>query len=204
MQNHEKQRKRLINCRAEQFNATDRLLKIFENARCVYIDYVKIARVALKGDRTALQKLELTGLRKKEFSLWLSEAKAFYNGALETPEIQTKLNRFGLTRKVLKEGLNLVKEAENQREIRNRLKADAIDATRKRNAALKKAESWRSDLVTVARVAIKGSAAQRLEVLDLTITGEYSERTQAQADAEMLVEIPGEPEPQEPEEVIKE
>ncbi|MCP5104126.1 MAG: hypothetical protein GY950_12140 [bacterium] len=155
--------------RNEQIKATFGFRDIYTQSRQVYTDNVKVARVALRGDRTALQKLELTGLRKKEFSQWLSEVKAFYNGAMQTPEILHKLSRFGLNKKVLKKGLDLVKDAETAREKRNRLKADAQDATKKRDEALHKAEWWRSDLVAVARVSIKGPEAQYLEVLDLTI-----------------------------------
>jgi hypothetical protein len=164
------------NKRIEQLNATLELRESLASGKRIYADNMKVARVALRDDPVALQKLELTGPRKKAFSAWLIQAKAFYNGALETPEILKKLSRYGLTKKILQRNLELVDKSEAARENRNRLKADARDATKKRNAAMKKAEWWRHDLLAVARVALEGPHLQLLESLGVTIPSEESQK----------------------------
>jgi hypothetical protein len=159
---------------SEQRGATERLQGSLAKVKKVYAGNMKVARVTLRDDDVALQKLELTGPRKKAFSAWLIQAKAFYNGALETPGILDKLSGYGLTKDVMQGGLELVKELEADRETRNRLKADARDATKKRNDAIKKAEWWRHDLLTVARVALEGAELQALEGLGVTIPTDES------------------------------
>lgn len=161
---------------SEQRSATERLRRSLARVKKVYAGNMKVARVALRDDDVALQKLELFGSRKKAFSAWLIQAKAFYNGALETQRILKKLSRYGLTKKVLQQGLALVKESEAARENRNRLKADAREATKKRNEAIKKGEWWRHDLLTVARVALEGPELQALEGLGVTIPSDESRK----------------------------
>jgi hypothetical protein len=161
---------------SQQRSATERLRRSLASVKKVYAGNMKVARVVLRDDDVALQKLELVGSRKKAFSAWLIQAKAFYNGALETPRILEKLSRYGLNKKVLRDNLELVEELEAARETRNRLKADAREATKKRNEAIKKGEWWRHDLLTVARVALEGAELQALEGLGVTIPSEESRK----------------------------
>jgi hypothetical protein len=161
----------------EQKVATMTFRDLADKAKIVYADNMKIARVALRDDPPALQKLELTGPRKKDFSLWLAQAKAFYKGALEVKDIQQKLNAYALTKDVMEKGLELVINAENAREKRNRLKADAQNATKLRNESLAKATKWRSALIVICRIALRGPQSQLMEQMGLTISSKYSEQT---------------------------
>ncbi|UCH96538.1 MAG: hypothetical protein JSV88_06730 [Candidatus Aminicenantes bacterium] len=154
----------------EQLQATEVFQKTRSGAKKSYMANVKIARVALREDISAVEKLELPGIRKVDFSLWLVQAKSFYNGALETPAILEKLKTYGLTRERLKAGLALVKKAETARERRERARADARKATKERNKAIRKAEMWRSDLIAIARVALTEiNSIQLMEALGVTI-----------------------------------
>jgi hypothetical protein len=162
----------------EQKVATLAFRDVADKAKIVYADNMKVARVALRDNLPALQKLELTGPRKKDFSLWLAQAKAFYKGGLEVKEILQKLSTYALTKEVMEQGLELVTTAETAREKRNRLKADAQNATRLRNEALAKATKWRSALIAISRVVLKGAKAQLMEQMGLTISSKYSDLTE--------------------------
>lgn len=154
----------------EQLLATEVFQKARTGAKKSYMANVKIARVALREDMSAMEKLELPGIRKVDFSLWLVQAKSFYNGALETPAILEKLKAYGLNGKKLKAGLALVKEADTARERRERARADARKATKERNEAIRKAEMWRSDLIAIARVALTEiNSIQLMESLGVVV-----------------------------------
>ncbi len=59
----------------DQYSATDALNLAKAVANKTYIQHLKIARIALIGDRGAGASLELDGIRKVTFSGWLKQAK---------------------------------------------------------------------------------------------------------------------------------
>jgi len=59
----------------DQYSATDALYLAKAVANKMYIEHLKIARIALTGDRGASASLELDGKRKVTFSGWLKQAK---------------------------------------------------------------------------------------------------------------------------------
>jgi hypothetical protein len=71
----------------EQFAATDALNLAKATANKIYIVHVKIARIALSGDRGAAESLQLSGRRKESLSGWLIQTKALYSNALSTPAV---------------------------------------------------------------------------------------------------------------------
>jgi len=73
---------------------------------------VKIARVALKSDRGARQKLDLDGKRKVIISGWIIQAKQFYANALADAGITAKLAEFGITAEKLQSGQQQVAQVE--------------------------------------------------------------------------------------------
>jgi hypothetical protein len=77
-------------------------------AQATYMRQLKIARVALEGDRGALQALHLIGRRKPGPAGWLAQAQHFYATALADMDIQDKLAGFSLTRSLLQEGAQQV------------------------------------------------------------------------------------------------
>ncbi len=66
----------------DQFEATGVLQEVWKKADETYIRFVKIARIALKDEHAAYQKLNLNGSRKKTLSGWLAQAKQFYLNSL--------------------------------------------------------------------------------------------------------------------------
>ena len=67
---HQKQKKEY----GEQFAATDALNLARATANKAYMRHVKLAPVALKGDRGAEESLQLAGDRKQSLSGWLQQA----------------------------------------------------------------------------------------------------------------------------------
>jgi hypothetical protein len=130
--------------------------------------YVKVARAALRGNLAAMEKLELKGIRKLPFDQWLSQAKQFYAGALEIPDILEELKVFGISKEKLKEGEKLVEEAEAANMHSDMKRADARKSTRERNQALQKAERWRGTFITIARLALRNKL-QLLESLGVLV-----------------------------------
>jgi hypothetical protein len=152
----------------DQVEAKIESKKIRLKAQKAYMVLVKIARVALRKDKAALEKMELLGERKKDFSFWLIQAKQFYSSALSTLEILTELNRFNIIMEDLEKGRALVLEAEAANSKQEMLKADSRKATRERNEAFKKMELWRSDFITIARLTLS-ETPQLLESLGVVM-----------------------------------
>jgi hypothetical protein len=64
---------------------------VVKEAYAAYMRYVKVARIALKGNVAAAQKLDLNGERKQTLSGWLKQARQFYAGALGDAALQARL-----------------------------------------------------------------------------------------------------------------
>ena len=148
----------------EQYSATDALYLARAIANKTYMENLKIARIALIGDRGAGASLHLAGLRKVTFSGWLKEAKTFYTNALGSSEVTSAMGRFGITQEKLEAGQKLVNEVEIK--LNNQLKeiGDAQNSTQKRDEAFEELQDWMSDFIAISRIALDGKS-QFLEVL---------------------------------------
>lgn len=104
--------------------------------------HVKIARVALKSDRGAFQKLALDGKRKVTLSGWLGQAKQFYLNALADADILAKLGQFGVTQEKLQAAQQLLQEVETANAAQEKEKGEAQQATLERDAAFEKLDDW--------------------------------------------------------------
>src|SRR4051812_44754378 len=77
--------------------AGDALDAAQRQAKDTYMRHVKVARVALKADRGALQALNLAAQRRRALSEWLAQAQQFYANALAERTILDRLATFGIT-----------------------------------------------------------------------------------------------------------
>ena len=150
----------------DQFAATDALETARDQANADYMRFVKVARVALKSDRDAFQKLDLDGKRKVSLSGWLAQAKQFYLNALADAGVQTKLADFGITQTKLDAGKALVDAAEAANAVQEKEKGEAQQATLERDQALDNLDGWMSDFTAIARVALE-EKPQLLEKLGI-------------------------------------
>ena len=77
----------------EQFEATEQLNNLLDEADVKYRDAVKVARIALREMHGKWQSLAITGRRKVSLSGWMEQAQQFYANALSDPDVMTALTR---------------------------------------------------------------------------------------------------------------
>ncbi len=150
----------------DKYSATDAMNLARAVANKIYMEHLKIARIALVGDRGAGASLELDGLRKVTFSGWLQQAKTLYANALSSPDVTTALGRFGITQEKLEAGQQLVDEVEQKLNVQLMEKGEAQNATQERDEAFEELEGWMSDFIAIARIAL-ADKSQYLEVLGI-------------------------------------
>lgn len=150
----------------DQFAASDALKSAWHEARTQYMRFVKVARVALKSERSAYQKLDLTGERKRSLSGWLAQARQFYTNALSSPDILAKLGEFGVTQQKLEAGKKLVDDTEAANAAQEKEKGEAQQATQERDAGFEDMDDWFSDFLAIARIALE-EKPQLLEKLGI-------------------------------------
>jgi len=150
----------------DQFAATDALDKALNDANALYMRHVKLARIALKGERGAAQSLDLDGRRKQTYSGWIAQASVFYTNALADNSVKSALAKFGINQAALKDGQSLVKDVETKLAIQLKEKGEAQDATKARDTALEDLLDWISDFRAVSRIALE-SQPQLLEILGI-------------------------------------
>ena len=148
----------------EQFAATDALNDARATANAVYMKHVKVARIALRGNRGAFESLQLNGIRKKSISGWLRQAKAFYANTTGSPEILNALAGFAITETQLMAAQTQVAAVEGKFNEQLKEKGEAQNATKERDGAFDDLQEWMGDFTTIARVALE-TKPQYLEIL---------------------------------------
>lgn len=139
----------------EQYSASDAFTMAWEAAQTDYGRYVKIARIALKGERGANAALGLDGTRKKTWAGWLAQARQFYTNALADGTTLTALARFGVTQEKLAAGEALLDGAEALAAAQKKETGEAQQATQERDAALEALDEWMGDFLSIARIALE-------------------------------------------------
>ncbi len=150
----------------EQFAATDALHYTFNIANKTYIMYIKISRIAFKGDRGLAESLQMDGARKESISGWVRQAKAFYENALNTTSVLKALEQYGINGAKLKEGQKQVLEVESSYNAQLKEMGEAQTSTQVRDAAFDDLQDWMSDFIAIARIALE-EEPQRLEALGI-------------------------------------
>jgi hypothetical protein len=166
----------------EQFAATTALQSAREQADAEYMRCVKVARVALKSNRAADQKLALNGKRKITISGWIVQAKQFYTNALADANLLAKLAEFCISQERLQAGQQLVAEVETANAAQEKEKGEAQQATLERDAAIEKLDDWIGDFTAIARVALeeKPQLLEKLGIAEIT----FSRTKKSLADSE--------------------
>jgi hypothetical protein len=150
----------------DQFQATDAFKTMWAQADADYMRFVKIARIALKEDHAAFQKLALSGIRKNSFSGWMAQAKQFYLNALDDPAVIAKMGEFGMTQEKLETGKSLLEQTEQANATQKKEKGEAQQATLNRDKAVDDLEAWLSDFIAITRIALEDKP-QLLEKLGI-------------------------------------
>ncbi|WP_420577038.1 hypothetical protein [Ekhidna sp.] len=157
---NEKQKKEY----GEQFQATDALHVSRAELKALYMRHLKIARIALRGDRGAEESMQMGGRRKETLSGFLKQVNAFYTNALNTQSVQDALARFNITTEALTEGKAKAEEVAANYHKQLKEMGEAQQATEERDEALDALEDWMSDFIAITRIALEGQE-QYLEVV---------------------------------------
>jgi hypothetical protein len=150
----------------DQFAASDSRAKSQAQAHAVYMRHVALARIALRDDRGATQKLDLSA-RKRTQAGWLFQAQQFYTNALSVPAIITKLASYGVTYAQLTAAQDLVAAVAHGVVTQQSHTGIAKESKQARDAALQALNRWMQDFLAVARIAL-ADQPQRLAQLGVT------------------------------------
>lgn len=142
-------------CSGDGLAATDDLKSARRQAQRMYMLHVKVARVALYGNRRAARTLDLETQRKRTLPAWLFQARQFYTGALADHAILNALSRYGITQEKLEAGKRLIDAVEACDATRTERKSNAQTATQRCNEALTALDRWISSFRQIARVALQ-------------------------------------------------
>lgn len=173
-----------------QYAATREFNEILEEAEKVYRKYRTAARLALLDDPELENTLGLNQGPIFNIPEWFTQARLFYTGALQSPEVLKKLEEFTITAENLEAGLESVDKAQ---ELHNRQQvesSEAKQATRERNTAVAELDLFMRKFKKVAWVLL----ADKPKYLEkLGIPEHYGRSRRKKQDTE-----PAEPKPAEP------
>lgn len=155
----------------DQIGATADRDRLWATASATYIKFVKIARIAFKGNTGAITQLGLGGDRKQSLSGWLMQANQFYDHILGNDGLLDKMGEYGITRAKLEAGKAETDAVAAANLLQEQEKGEAQEATRKRDIATDALDEWLSDFTAIARIALEPEP-QLLESLGIK---EYSD-----------------------------
>ena len=138
----------------EQYEASEKVEKAWDEADKAYMKAIKVARVALKDNVKAQASLMLSGERKRTLSGWLEQADAFYTNLIKDTDLMNKMSEYGYNATKLNNELALVKSVKDVNLEQEKEKGEAQDATKKRDAKMDELDRWMSDFKEIAFVAL--------------------------------------------------
>ncbi|UXP31641.1 hypothetical protein N6H18_14930 [Reichenbachiella agarivorans] len=150
----------------EQYAASDEFRIARAALNKTYMRHIKLARIALKGNKATEEALQLSGDRKQAFPGWLQQAKTFYTNSLLSPIVLAELAKVNIPQEALTAASLELVELEKKYNKQLKEKGEAQDATEKRDEALDALQDWMSDYIGIARVALEDDP-QLLEMLGI-------------------------------------
>ncbi len=148
----------------EQYEATQNLGTLWEEANSVYTRSLQIARIALRDHHAAHDSLMLEGERKKSFSGWQQQANTFYSNLLASRQYLNAMALYGYNREGLAAEYAQVQAVADANATQESRKGVAQNATQLRNASMDALDQWMSDFKIVASLALAENP-QHLEKL---------------------------------------
>ncbi len=149
----------------DQLTAADACVSAQELVHARYKRHVAFARLGLRDDRGAAQKLDLSA-RKRSQSGWVLQADQFYTNALGNPAIMAKLAGYSVTVYQLLEAQQQVAAVSTAIVTQQRYKHVTQESKQARDVALLALDRWMRDFLAVSRVAL-ADQPQRLAQLGL-------------------------------------
>ena len=152
----------------DQYAAQDTFMQEWKNSYDQYMVTLRLARIALKGNRDAEASMRLTGPRLRTFHNWVGkQARPFYNNAINDAEIMDALRRFLIDKKRLTLEWQSIERAQSLLGKRDDEAGEAQAATLARDKKMDEVDSWIGEFREVARIAFRDNP-QWLERIGIT------------------------------------
>lgn len=143
-----------------------------KEASTVYMRYVRTARLIFQDDTKTANNFHLQAVRRRDYAGWLVQALLFYKSLLDNPKLLEKLEEFKITHEELEAGKQLVMDTESAGTQKTDAYAESQRATEAKNKAHKEMQTWFSDFIGVAKIALKNDR-QKLEKLGVVMPSAY-------------------------------
>jgi hypothetical protein len=120
-----------------------------------FSEHVALARISLKKNCQKLSELRINCKIKRNFDDFMNQYCGFYKGVLDNPGLLKRFKTHNITRKQLRVALSLAGKIDFLKDYQMGLKKEAVEATKNKNRAIKKAGEWCSDLNVVVALTKK-------------------------------------------------
>lgn len=162
----------LVETQKKEYGEVDQAQASFEAERKaahkIYMNMIRISRVAFKNDVQATSTLELNGRRARTLSGWLKQTLGFYRAILANDAWKTALAAYGQTEEMLHTQVVAIEKVARASEAVKKEMGDAQNATLERDMKLEELAGWVSDYEVIARIALAGNP-QLLEKLGIVV-----------------------------------
>lgn len=145
--------------RHSKVSATKSFQQSLRQAKLHYHHDLRAARLALKEHEESRYFLQLKGTRAKQFDSWHEQARDFYFGLRDKPELQMLVATTGVTAERINQGIQWLQALDAARLQKSTEKGSAGDWCRQRNEALLALTRWMGVFRQVARAAFAAQPA---------------------------------------------
>jgi hypothetical protein len=139
----------------DKYGASNEFKQARKNAYKQYMEFVELARIALKRDPNLMSQLDINGRRESVYEKSVTQMERFYTNALASDDIKGKLARFNITEERLNAGKALVDTMKAKRQEQQEEASEAQRATRDRDAAIDVLDDWMDDFLAVSEIALR-------------------------------------------------
>jgi hypothetical protein len=153
---------------SEQYKASEELDKAYNEAKPVYLEHVELTRLAFRHDASILVSLGIDGRLHRQFSAWLTQARQFYDNAINDEKVLKKVSRYNLTKEKFEKGFQLISMVEIANNKQEKEKGEAQQFTKERDKAMDDLSDWIYELSVVAKFAL-AEKPQLLEKLGIKV-----------------------------------
>ncbi len=140
--------------RFSKVSVTQSFQQNWQMAKFHYQSDLRVARVALKDIQATRRFLQLDGVRADAFEAWLGQAKDFYFGLRNQPELLVVTERLGLTAERIEQGIQHLQSLEVFRLQKHSEKGSAVNSRYQRVESFQALDRWMTTFRQLARIVL--------------------------------------------------
>jgi hypothetical protein len=152
--------------RLSKANITQTFNENWQNVKYYYHLDVQAARFAFKKNEGSSYFLQLAGKRFTSFDKWYVQAHEFYNGLRNQPELQSAVEKLGLTAERVTLGIQRLNELDAMHSQQQMQQDSATNTSRQRREAFAALNQWVYSFRRYARLAL-AATPEHLKTLGL-------------------------------------